>query len=490
LIIVLVVQKNSMYFLRSIIQLVLVCIFICATKCQEEVEDGYSDGYEYVYEYEVDTNQSQEDVPIVDNTDATAAALKREEDTKIAAVAAEEEEAIQRAITEENMTTQQRRMALRGYKKSVGGSKPTGLAAIANSRYVDITEVEMECLPNSRWGQLIVPPKVIVPEDAESKRAKELLSKAGATGGNEEHNDSDEEGNDEKDETNQKDKDKNRKERKPKKMSFRELQAKRTEEKKARAEQKQEKSSGYRVGTSCENLVCGSCKILVEEFAQSVVDGGKDESLQYIEDIVSSAGRFCTRKQMKMGYKDEVEKMCMNIVGSKTGYKEVLLIPFEQDANWERVTDVNSLMPKVRQICTDVGACQNKQFDIQMVPANKEQEHWDDKCYTCQAFAKELEERLHLTRGFTERSITPIIEKTCDRIDWPVPSFKRQCKPMTEGSLLEDISWISFMHAENIERKGKADKLFGDSLCESINFCQKWTDPDAEEEVVMEEVFF
>ena len=278
--------------------------------------------------------------------------------------------------------------------------------------------------------------------------------------------------------------------KKSKKPSFRELQAKRAEEKKAREEARKLKNSGYHVGTSCEDLVCGSCKIVVEQFAKTVVEGAKDEQYQYIEDIIASPGLFCSRKSLKMGHSSAVEKMCMSIVGNKGGYKELLLMPFEQDPDWESFTNPKSLLPKVRKVCTEVGACVSKQFDIQMVSAKKEQEHWDDKCYTCQAFAKELEERLHLTKGFTEHSVLPIVRGTCDRVDWPVPSFRRLCDPLTEGSLSEDISWISFMHAENIERKGTADKLFADSLCESVNYCEKWVDPDAEEVVVMEEVFF
>ena len=34
-----------------------------------------------------------------------------------------------------------------------------------------------------------------------------------------------------------------------------------------------------------------------------------------------------------------------------------------------------------------------------------------------------------------------------------------RCKPLTEGKLLDDVSWIAFMHAEAVARKSKADRL-------------------------------
>jgi hypothetical protein len=45
----------------------------------------------------------------------------------------------------------------------------------------------------------------------------------------------------------------------------------------------------------------------------------------------------------------------------------------------------------VAQVCTDVGACDAEQFEFVHEPLDYLQEHWDDKCYVCQAFAKDLE---------------------------------------------------------------------------------------------------
>lgn len=46
------------------------------------------------------------------------------------------------------------------------------------------------------------------------------------------------------------------------------------------------------------------------------------------------------------------------------------------------------------QVCIEVGACEAEQFEFFHEPLDYTQEHWDDKCYVCQAFAKDLEVRL------------------------------------------------------------------------------------------------
>lgn len=63
-----------------------------------------------------------------------------------------------------------------------------------------------------------------------------------------------------------------------------------------------------------------------------------------------------------------------------------------------------------------IGACQPEQFYFQTTPVHYTQDQWDEKCFTCQAFANNLEERLQLTRHVTESSIVPIVAETCDRL--------------------------------------------------------------------------
>lgn len=95
-------------------------------------------------------------------------------------------------------------------------------------------------------------------------------------------------------------------------------------------------------------------------------------------------------------------------------------------------------------MCTEIGACEVSEFEFYSKPQNKFQDQWDEKCFVCQAFAKDLEvriyscrfnnsksqywqfflffylynykERVQLTRHITETNIVGIVSKTCDRL--------------------------------------------------------------------------
>lgn len=52
----------------------------------------------------------------------------------------------------------------------------------------------------------------------------------------------------------------------------------------------------------------------------------------------------------------------------------------------------------VDQVCVDIGACEPEEFDFVHEPQDYTQEQWDDRCYVCQAFAKDLEVRKYVRR--------------------------------------------------------------------------------------------
>jgi hypothetical protein len=68
------------------------------------------------------------------------------------------------------------------------------------------------------------------------------------------------------------------------------------------------------------------------------------------------------------------------------------------------------------QVCLEVGACAVDDFRFQTKSEHFTQEQWDDKCFTCQAFANDLEAKVQLTRQVTEGSIVPIVRDTCNRM--------------------------------------------------------------------------
>ena len=94
----------------------------------------------------------------------------------------------------------------------------------------------------------------------------------------------------------------------------------------------------------------------------------------------------------------------------------------------------------------------------------------------------------------TETTIIPIVTTTCDRLDLPSDDYKEICKELVQGKLLSDITWLAKVHIESVARKVKGELRFGDKLCEEINWCQKWLDPQKLKEKAatesMDMVFF
>lgn len=73
------------------------------------------------------------------------------------------------------------------------------------------------------------------------------------------------------------------------------------------------------------------------------------------------------------------------------GYKEALMDAFEATNNWNEVASWSNLNANKKKVCIAVGACEKESFVFQTKPLTTIQEHWDDKCLVCQAFAYDLE---------------------------------------------------------------------------------------------------
>ncbi len=74
------------------------------------------------------------------------------------------------------------------------------------------------------------------------------------------------------------------------------------------------------------------------------------------------------------------------------------------------------------------------------------------------------------------------------------PKYHDICKPLVEGKLLDDISWLAKVHGESIAKRAKGEQKFEDKLCEEIDWCKPWVDPEEakekEAEKTLEQVFF
>ena len=68
------------------------------------------------------------------------------------------------------------------------------------------------------------------------------------------------------------------------------------------------------------------------------------------------------------------------------------------------------------------------------------------------------------------------------------------CRKLIKGKLLEDIAWLSKVHEESIAKKSKAELRFPDKICQEIDWCEPWVDPEKlkEKEIrkALEPVYF
>ena len=74
------------------------------------------------------------------------------------------------------------------------------------------------------------------------------------------------------------------------------------------------------------------------------------------------------------------------------------------------------------------------------------------------------------------------------------PPYRDICLQLTSGKLLDDVSWLGKVHSESVIRKAKAEQAFPDKLCEELDWCKAYVDPEVLKEKqaqeTMEAVFF
>ena len=402
-----------------------------------------------------------------------------------------EQERREREAQEEAARIEAARAVKTTYKKTVGGGLGRVAVILATERFVNLTATQFGCVLQSQLGikqQSKNATKVQRTMQENAKRQQEQFGKVvlestiSPDGGEDSASSSSTSSSSQKSSG-----------AKEKKLTYRELQEQKRE-KRHQAELEKEALKGkFLLGASCETLICGSCKAMVEEFASAVVEGMRDPQYVYIEDLMPE---FCKRKEVAMKYSELVGSVCFAIQSDKGGYRDAFLLPFEADDDWAnvRLSSVK-LAEKKKKICgpAAIGACSAQQFELSLKPAKLEQEHWDHKCYVCQAFARDLEERVQLSRGVTETNILGVVGDTCNRLDLPTAALRELCAPLGEGKLLDDVAWIAKVHSEALLRQVRGEVSFADKLCEEVSFCEKYVDPEElkrQQEAKMEQVFF
>lgn len=105
----------------------------------------------------------------------------------------------------------------------------------------------------------------------------------------------------------------------------------------------------FRLGAACETLICGACKAVVNEFAYAVHAAVNSSEIRYIEQILN--GGFCESKPIRNKYTDMVGDVCHNVFMEDTaGYKEALVMRFEQEEDWEGVTRYDRIYKQQKDV--------------------------------------------------------------------------------------------------------------------------------------------
>lgn len=74
------------------------------------------------------------------------------------------------------------------------------------------------------------------------------------------------------------------------------------------------------------------------------------------------------------------------------------------------------------------------------------------------------------------------------------PTYDKVCRDLIHGKVLDDIAWLAKVHGESVIKKARGELKFSDKLCEEIDWCKPYVDPEKLKEKKVQEsieaVFF
>lgn len=224
-----------------------------------------------------------------------------------------------------------------------------------------------------------------------------------------------------------------------KRLSFREKEMMKMEARKAEYARSRRAIPLYRMGPTCEDRICYSCRIVVEEFGLAVLRAVRDPKYRYIMDVADDG--FCNSRDIYLKYKEQVYDMCNIIVKANKDYKDFLVASFEEedlkvvDATtkplpgtkdkyahyWDYLSkniaaQTAFLHERKRNVCIALGACSSSDFEIATTAVYRQQEFWNETCFVCQAVVRDMETRVVLEKGVTESKATSIVGQTCAKM--------------------------------------------------------------------------
>lgn len=92
-----------------------------------------------------------------------------------------------------------------------------------------------------------------------------------------------------------------------KKPTFRDIREEQMKEKKEKQKAKALKVPKYLLGPDCETMICGSCKVVVEEFSKAIHRSIDNPQYATIADVLAE---LCASPHIAQKYHDLVGKVC------------------------------------------------------------------------------------------------------------------------------------------------------------------------------------
>mmetsp|Transcript_5645 Transcript_5645/g.10886 ORF Transcript_5645/g.10886 Transcript_5645/m.10886 type:complete len:591 (-) Transcript_5645:2217-3989(-) len=249
------------------------------------------------------------------------------------------------------------------------------------------------------------------------------------------------------------------------------------------AQAERDKDPGRRMGADCESQACGSCKLIVEEFAHRVHRNINNKDVQTLDAVFDYMTPFCSSPQIKGKYSKVVEVVCDKMFTMRD-HREFFIREFEADSNWDNVLNPDTLLLKKQKICQTSGFCEDDSFEY----TREEDDCWgSDECFVCHALMEDLEEKATLYDVVSEDNSPEIAKHGCDNL-FLEPEFAEECRKILSGMSLIEVSWLIKLHYEQIRKKKVTFRSFPDISCEKLSLCKRWIDPDTELTSVLDEV--
>lgn len=243
---------------------------------------------------------------------------------------------------------------------------------------------------------------------------------------------------------------------------------------------------GRLMGSDCESLACGSCKIVVDEFAQRVYKNIDNVAVQTLEDLLAFKIPFCSSPNIAIKYSPVVEYVCKKLFSAKD-QRDFVISAFEADAEWSNVLNPSKLRRKQQKICTASGFCDASYFQYQY--DMEKDEGWESSsCYVCHAVMEDFEEKASLYRKVDDIESINIARGGCNNLELDV-KLAAECESIMSDSLIYDVAWIIKLHYENIQKKLYTHRSFPDMACENLSMCKRYVESlEDEKESIYREV--